>query len=196
MEKTVYTPRTHQVFITLLLIAALLALFIPGIVMVKRSDIPAALLYGSFPTYKTVSFHDGNATDTILPTLLTAIAMLGGIISVWRNKPERTLTFAGMYVIDEIIYIASLSKKSEFYRAFDPAAGFFVFTVLTIALVLFCFSAIKKTVEGERPSKNKVVITQTVAAPSNADEIRKYKQLLDEGLITQEEYEAKKKELL
>lgn len=31
---------------------------------------------------------------------------------------------------------------------------------------------------------------------SSADEIRKFKELLDEGMITQEEYEAKKKQLL
>ena len=30
----------------------------------------------------------------------------------------------------------------------------------------------------------------------NCDEIRKYKQLLDEGIITQEEFDVKKKELL
>ena len=29
-----------------------------------------------------------------------------------------------------------------------------------------------------------------------ADDIRKYKKLLDDGIITQEEFEAKKKELL
>ena len=31
---------------------------------------------------------------------------------------------------------------------------------------------------------------------SNADEIRKYKELLDEGIITQDEFMIKKKELL
>jgi len=31
---------------------------------------------------------------------------------------------------------------------------------------------------------------------NNADAIRKYKELLDDGIITQEEFEAKKKELL
>ena len=34
------------------------------------------------------------------------------------------------------------------------------------------------------------------AAASNADEIRKYKQLLDDGIITQEEFEKKKSKLL
>ena len=32
--------------------------------------------------------------------------------------------------------------------------------------------------------------------PSNADELKKYKGLLDSGVITQEEFEAKKKQLL
>ena len=31
---------------------------------------------------------------------------------------------------------------------------------------------------------------------SNADEIKKYKELLDSGIITQEEFDAKKKQLL
>lgn len=35
-----------------------------------------------------------------------------------------------------------------------------------------------------------------VAAPSPTDEIRKYKELLDMGAITQEEFDAKKKQLL
>lgn len=34
------------------------------------------------------------------------------------------------------------------------------------------------------------------ASGSNADEIKKYKNLLDEGILTQEEFDAKKKELL
>ena len=34
------------------------------------------------------------------------------------------------------------------------------------------------------------------ASSSNVDEIRKYKSLLDDGIITQEEFDAKKKELL
>lgn len=35
-----------------------------------------------------------------------------------------------------------------------------------------------------------------ISSISNADEIRKYKQLYDDGIITQEEFEKKKKELL
>lgn len=42
----------------------------------------------------------------------------------------------------------------------------------------------------------KSAITSSVDSMSTADEIRKFKELADEGIITQEEFEAKKKQLL
>ncbi len=45
-------------------------------------------------------------------------------------------------------------------------------------------------------SRNDIVSTQSTVVPSVADEIAKYKSLLDAGAITQDEYDAKKKELL
>ncbi len=44
-------------------------------------------------------------------------------------------------------------------------------------------------------STNTIVVEQN-ASTSNADELRKFKQLLDEGIITDEEFQKKKKELL
>ena len=41
-----------------------------------------------------------------------------------------------------------------------------------------------------------VPVSVPAAETSSADELRKYKQLLDEGVITEEEFEAKKKQLL
>ncbi len=37
---------------------------------------------------------------------------------------------------------------------------------------------------------------QTITSQSNADELKKYKELLDSGIISQEEFDAKKKQLL
>ncbi len=39
-------------------------------------------------------------------------------------------------------------------------------------------------------------VTTVQASSSNADELKKYKELLDSGIITQEEFDAKKKQLL
>ena len=43
------------------------------------------------------------------------------------------------------------------------------------------------------PTQPQTVVQST---PDIPDEIRKYKQLLDDDIITQEEFDAKKKELL
>ncbi len=47
-----------------------------------------------------------------------------------------------------------------------------------------------------RQEKNFCFDTPSVSATSNADEIKKYKELLDIGAITKEEFDAKKKQLL
>jgi hypothetical protein len=39
-------------------------------------------------------------------------------------------------------------------------------------------------------------VNQTIVETSNADELKKFKELLDMGAITQEEFDAKKKQLL
>lgn len=67
-------------------------------------------------------------------------------------------------------------KKGYSYAAF-AAIGFFLPLIgLVIAAVL--------------PDKN------AAGATSNADELAKYKRLLDDGAISQDEYDAKKRELL
>lgn len=54
---------------------------------------------------------------------------------------------------------------------------------------------IKNHIEKHIVRQNKV--SSTINSPtSNADEIKKYKELFDEGIITLEEFEAKKKQLL
>ncbi|WP_419029177.1 SHOCT domain-containing protein, partial [Eisenbergiella tayi] len=43
--------------------------------------------------------------------------------------------------------------------------------------------------EGQKPNN-------TMVQSSNADELRKFKELLDDGIITEEEFRVKKKQLL
>ncbi|WP_191435541.1 PH domain-containing protein [Flavonifractor sp. An112] len=54
-----------------------------------------------------------------------------------------------------------------------------------------CIHTALKMAEELSSTKN-----QTIAAPSAADEIAKFKQLLDNGAITQDEFDAKKRQLL
>ena len=48
----------------------------------------------------------------------------------------------------------------------------------------------------KRQEETRTATAQSTASTSTPDELKKYKELLDTGLITQEEYDAKKKQLL
>lgn len=48
----------------------------------------------------------------------------------------------------------------------------------------------------EDPIEESTTLDVSTSAPSIPDEIRKYKELLDDGIITQEEFNTKKKQLL
>ena len=50
-------------------------------------------------------------------------------------------------------------------------------------------------IDRQNKAPNTPMIKQEIPQ-SNADELRKFKELLDSGVITQEEFDAKKKQLL
>ena len=51
-------------------------------------------------------------------------------------------------------------------------------------------------IENNSSEPEPLILDPDYSITSAADEIRKYKSLLDDGIITQEEFEAKKKQLL
>ncbi len=59
------------------------------------------------------------------------------------------------------------------------------------------FNAISKLLlERQNQQKSKETVVKQEIPQSNADELKKYKDLLDNAIITQEEFDAKKKQLL
>ena len=78
-----------------------------------------------------------------------------------------------------------------------------VATSFPCALYLFCLVAIvvisiakRSTIITGIPSKKEKTVINNIQETSNADELKKYKDLLESGAITQEEFDAKKKQLL
>ena len=59
-------------------------------------------------------------------------------------------------------------------------------------IIVACLSSLKKEEDDEEEEDDEPYQFQ----PSNSDKIRELKEMLDEGLITKEEYEAKKRQIL
>ena len=91
---------------------------------------------------------------------------------------------------------ASSQTKNGFNRFVDAFnENSFAFTKSTVSNERMedIFEFVKKQVEINKSSISAPTIQQTI---TSADEIMKYKELLDLGVITQEEFDTKKKQLL
>lgn len=81
-------------------------------------------------------------------------------------------------------------------REYEAGTFYYLIIVMFVTIIVLSFASnyITKN-DKEEPQKVQTVIAQEVPQ-SNADELKKYKDLLDSGIITEEEFEAKKKQLL
>lgn len=127
------------------------------------------------------------------------------------KKKERKKITAKEIVIDFFICLGfSLVSVVGFVLLYDYTIGQILslacipgalFGILFIAkFVQFLIDAAGRVSERDERDKQRTEmlnkIGEAAPAPSAADEIAKYKALLDSGAITEEEFEAKKKQLL
>lgn len=153
-----------------------------------------------------------NSNDTILKIfafmfiLALLVSIIGIVIAICteNNVIARVLTenkfttaisccmLLFMFGIHFIQLIIPVDYGAEYYYRYDPTFLYWLVLILLVAIVVIDFY--KRT---SRVKNAPVTIkTNVVQANSNADELKKYKDLLDSGVITQEEFEAKKKQLL
>ena len=83
----------------------------------------------------------------------------------------------------------------NYIYTYSPGAFYYLIIAIFIIVIITLIVGVvvsKRTPEESQASTSIVTTSNT----SNADELKKFKELLDSGVITQEEFEAKKKQLL
>ena len=133
------------------------------------------------------------------------ILLLGIILAfiVCKFKSELTVTdkrVFGMGIfgkridlpLDSVSAIGSLS----FFQGVSIATAAGSIKFFGIKNYKEIHNVLSKLIIERQEQKNEEKPYQVVQNQSNADELRKYKDLLDNGIITQEEFDAKKKQLL
>ena len=86
---------------------------------------------------------------------------------------------------------------------YTPSWGFFIAIILILIVVVISVLVALGKVRDEEPNAvapatpvAAIPVAKEVVQPSNIDQIKQLKELLDEGLITQEDFDTKKKQLL
>ena len=94
-------------------------------------------------------------------------------------------------VVSNYVWRAADRSASEVYGI---GWGFYLVCALYLSMVVLeLFKHFSKLEEENKPRVSKTTIVQNA---SSADELKKYKELLDQGIISQEEFDAKKTQLL
>ena len=160
--------------------------------------------YGSTRTGFESAFHgDGLALALLIIaccSLVLAIVLL--IVFIVHNKCELTITdknargkaiFGKEVVLP--IYMVSAYSTRRFMSTIAVASS----SGLTKFSFIGNYAEIGKVLSeliNKRQDKTETAASEPKAANSNMDDLVKLKNLLDSGIITEEEFEAKKKQLL
>lgn len=173
------------------------------------SKVERALRYGSQEEYIRRHFdtyRDHYTEEVIINYLLPGVAIIIIVVAVqlWHRSYKLTVT-------DKRIYGAIILGRRVDLPVDSVSAVSKIGLLKGISIGTssgrICFLFIKNVDEIYRRINNLLIERQAnvsvpvtsikEAAPqSNADELKKYKELLDAGVITQEEFDAKKKQLL
>ena len=152
--------------------------------------------------WSNVIYSDG--THSFLWPIALVVLLLVWIIHFMVSKNEITVTNKRIYGV------AAFGKRVDLPLDSIAAVGMSFLSSISVASSsgAIRFSLIKNRDEihsaiskllVERQEKDKSATTTTIKQEipqSNADELKKFKDLLDSGIISQEEFDAKKKQLL
>ena len=147
-------------------------------------------------------FGSGNGANLVLYPLIIVLAIVGFFIYKRWSKVQITVTDKRVYGFD------AMGKRVDLPLDSITAVGTSIFSSLavTTASGAIKFAMLKNRDElheaiskllVERQGRPAATTTIQQEIPqSNADELKKYKDLLDSGVISQAEFDAKKKQLL
>ncbi len=160
--------------------------------------------YGNVFYYTITNYFE--SWDLILLNLIpvAGLTLIGGLIYLWLRSYELTVTDKRIYGkvawgrrVDLPVDSVSATATTSVLKGVSVAtsSGRISFLVMKNAKEIY---EVINNLLLERQNSNKPANATTVIQQNSdeVDKLKKYKDLLDSGVITQEEFDAKKKQLL
>lgn len=171
----------------------------------KRKYI-AGIILGNVAAMIPINIESNVSSDSPLVLLLYLLLIVGPLLSLFSlilllmSKCEIVVTTHRVYgrgIKEQVdLPLDSISAiKMGWFKSVGIAtsSGRIKFYLLTKQNEIF--TTVSDLLK-ERQHKQQTTIIKDETAQSNADELKKYKELLDSGVISQEEFDTKKKQLL
>jgi len=185
---------SKQIFVKVFLTGILISVILFGSAAFK-----IAVLDG-VPEYLDASWvRDGMAICT---PILLVFSVVGLILQLWLGRCSLSITNRRVYgqaafgkrVDLPLDSISAIGKSFLNGISISSASGVIRFFLIKNADKMYDIIS-RLLVERQKSSTSQSIIKQNFSNTS-AEEIKKFKELLDAGIITQEEFDAKKKQLL
>lgn len=134
---------------------------------------------------------------TVAVCVITLILMLMQLFSNGERKNWKLIVITSglesvLYIVSMLVVFGASLPSRLYYVTGVVSLPFYLQTMLVIAkmfIAIISYRFFEKNGYTEESAK-------VSAVSGNADELKKYKDLLDSGVITQEEFDTKKKQLL
>lgn len=169
------------------------------------------IIYGSYPALEHFSGYKASSKLYILCNILSAIALFVLFLTCLRETTNSKKILNGLWFIPGILLtirlIASIKNIYPVRFVNQHSSVEKVYYILVISgevtvLLAFLFTGLwLKTVIQEEKDSSPALLSggtakESIPALGGADKLLQYKELLDSGIITQEEFNEKKKQVL
>jgi len=149
------------------------------------------LAYEDFISFSYVTFGG----DSVITFILTVLSLIAGIVFsvLWLTKQKNFNKYIQCVVsllpaIIVFVFYFVLTESGDMTYSYTASIIYYIFVAFVFAHFALTIISIYAKLP-EVPAKNK-------NDENEIDELKKYKELLDDGVITLEEFETKKKQLL
>ena len=143
--------------------------------------------------------------DMLLVNLipLASLTFIGVLVYLWLGSYELTVTDKRIYGkvafgkrVDLPVDSVSATSTIRMLKGVSVSTSSGRISFLVVKNADEIYKVVSNLLIERQQKKFNTVVTATAPMSDGADQLRKYKDLLDSGVITQEEFDAKKKQLL
>lgn len=163
----------------------------------KYLQLVAAVLMAIYLIDMTMDYMELSKADYVPASLFygyaakTAAWIVLGVVPFVRTKKPTLLIVNAVLSLIMLLMLMRYIGSVGFLGSMGRTGGMIS---LLLDIVILLGLSMPRTLEASKPAA--VPVGSTVGSLGVADELLKYKQLLDQGVLTEEEYEEKKKKLL
>lgn len=206
-----YTPPVFKALLTVLFVIIPAMMFLLKSYGFRYSRIyeQAYTINGNLFQFFQLKFGDDIMATCVI---LVVICSIAGLILTWANKPKLIIIPSCLYLV---VMACSVHISGEYIYHFNtyingvlrssggiypnPSPAYWIIWISIVTLIIIDIVAIRKTQSAVSFSTSTASAVQSQPADPSLDQINKLKQLkqlLDDGALTQEEYDSKKKQFL